>query len=656
MIDRGGALLWRGVWRVSALIAALALCLGVALAHRHPVAPAAVLLAFLLWCAVVAWRPGAWLFALPATLPVLNFAPWTGWIIVDEFDLLWLGVVCSGYVRMAFASRVPRDLTGKSWGPSLVFMAAATAFGLFSGVACVRGMLPANEVVFNVFQGYADPLNAWRVFKSVLIAAMLWPLLRREIRADTAATVRSIAWGIVSGLAVVTLVVLSERLAYTGLWDFSARYRTTALFWEMHVGGAAIDAYLAMATPFVVWALWTTRTPLRWALLAVLALLTGYACLTTFSRGVYGAVIGSLLLLIVLLRWRRLPYLRIRWRTVAGVALTLALALEVAAVLGLGSYMRERLGASDRDLDSRLQHWKNGAGLLHTPTDWLLGIGTGRLPVAYASEVPRREFPGDVQFVEAASPSDTGFVRVLGPKTRSDIDGLLALTQRVSLKPVGPHQVTFDVRAAVPTDVLFSLCEMHLLYPRHCQSAWMRVPATGSQWHHGAALLRGASLDPGHAWAPRQGVFSVSIFDAGQQVDIRSLSLVGFDRKELLANRDFAQGMARWFPSAQGYYVPWHIDSLWLEVLIERGVVSMLAFAVCMAGAVGCLVGAVLRLDTAIHPIAPFLAASLCGGLCVGLVSSVMDVPRVALLLMLLAIFSVEISNAPRDRGATRAF
>ena len=118
----------------------------------------------------------------------------------------------------------------------------------------------------------------------------------------------------------------------------------------------------------------------------------------------------------------------------------------------------------------------------------------------------------------------------------------------------------------------------------------------------------------------------------------------------------FAQGLARWFPSARGYYVPWHIDSLWLEVLIERGVVAMGAFAVCMAVAVGCLVGAVLRRGTVVHPIAPFLAASLCGGLCVGLVSSVMDVPRVALLLLLLAIFSVEISNAPRDRGASRAF
>ncbi len=633
-----------------------ALAMGLALALHHPLAPVTVSAAFLLWSGLVAWRPGVWLFVLPAALPFLNFAPWTGWITVEEFDLLCLGVACGGYARMGLSDAAQCDETGESFARRRAFMVAAIVFAIASTAACVRGMSLANGAVFSLFQGYADPLNAWRVFKSVVFAALLWPLLRREVQVDPSASVRHLAWGMVVGLGVVSFAVLWERLAYTGLWDFSTRYRTTALFWEMHVGGAAIDAYLALATPFVAWALWTTRTPLRWAALAALALLTGYACLTTFSRGVYGAVLGSLVLLIVLLRWRRLPYLRIRWRTLAGVALTLALALEVAAVLGLGSYMRERLGSSDRDLDSRRQHWHNGVGLMHGPVDWLLGIGAGRLPAAYAREVPRREFPGEVQFVDAAGPKDPAFVRVLGPRTRSDIDGLLALTQRVALNPVGPHLVAFDVRATVQTDVYLSLCELHLLYPRHCQSAWLSVQPTGTQWRRSLAILRGPSLDPGSAWAPRQGVFSVSIFDPGQQIDIRNLSLAGTDRLQLLANRDFAQGMARWFPAAQGYYVPWHIDSLWLEVLIERGAVAMLSFAICMALAVWCLIGAMLRRGTVIHPIAPFLAVALCGGLCVGLVSSVMDVPRVALLLMLLAMFAVEISNAPRDRGASRAF
>ena len=183
-------------------------------------------------------------------------------------------------------------------------------------------------------------------------------------------------------------------------WTSRSPYRTTALFWEMHVGGAAIDAYLAMATPFVAWALWTARTPLRWSAAAALALLTAYACLTTFSRGVYIAVVGPLLLLGLLLArqevdahlgrsvlgvlwigllvlsaaaglavaidaWgvagavlvllglalallalkRRLSHAR--WRPMAALALAFLLALEVVVVLGWGSFMRERIAESE---------------------------------------------------------------------------------------------------------------------------------------------------------------------------------------------------------------------------------------------------------------------------------------------------------------------
>src|SRR5450631_4151983 len=100
---------------------------------------------------------------------------------------------------------------------------------------------------------------------------------------------------------LVALAAGWERIAYAAPWEFSSSYRTVAMFWEMHVGGAAIDAYLVLATPFVAWALWTTRTWWHWSAAAALAMLTGYACLTTFSRGVYGGVMGSLALLALLL-------------------------------------------------------------------------------------------------------------------------------------------------------------------------------------------------------------------------------------------------------------------------------------------------------------------------------------------------------------------
>jgi hypothetical protein len=52
------------------------------------------------------------------------------------------------------------------------------------------------------------------------------------------------------------------------------------------------------------------------------------------------------------------------------------------------------------------------------------------------------------------------------------------------------------------------------------------------------------------------------------------------------------------------------------------------------------------------QPIAPFLAASLCGGLIIGLASSVMDMPRVALLFWLLPMLALSLGGADQATSA----
>jgi hypothetical protein len=102
------------------------------------------------------------------------------------------------------------------------------------------------------FQGYEDPLNSLRIGKSLLLALLLLPSLRSLLQAAPALAVRGYRRGMAMGLGLVSLAVLGERAAYPGLLDFSTPYRSTALFWEMHVGGAGLDAFLALTVPFVV--------------------------------------------------------------------------------------------------------------------------------------------------------------------------------------------------------------------------------------------------------------------------------------------------------------------------------------------------------------------------------------------------------------------
>ncbi|MES3012692.1 MAG: hypothetical protein V4750_03050, partial [Pseudomonadota bacterium] len=671
---------------------------GLFLAWNHPVWPVAASSAFAVWVIVAARYAALWLFLLPAALPLANFSPWSGWIAFEEFDLMVLGAVAGGFARLAGKSFAPRPHSLNPTQPDLRWRVGSVlvlTLGVLGLLGFFRGVADAGGWAFGWFDGYAQPLNGVRAGKNLLYAVALWPLLRYELRRSAPRSIELLSLGMQVGLALVGCAVLWERAAYPGLLDFSSRYRATALFWEMHVGGGTIDAYLALATPFAAWALWRARTRRAWAAAALLALLTVHACLTTFSRGAYVGV-GLPLLALGAGWWlrrlaldRRLAWLalckglalatfatlllsalfatqgyagvglalaawialllglRLRrgvlgWRKAAALGLMAALITEGVAVVGGGSFLRSRLLDSDRDFGSRLAHWERGVALLTSPAEWLLGLGVGRLPANYARFAPRGEFSGDIQLTTS---DGRGAVMVSGPPTRKELAGLYALTQRVPLLPGGTYRVGLVLQADVATDLFVSVCEQHLLYARHCQQALVRVlPREGA--HQSLAVdLRGPVLSAGDWYAPRLGVFALSVARPGASVLLSSVALSAPDGSELLGNRNFARGLAQWFPAAEHYFLPWHIDSLWLELLIERGLLGALVFA----GLFGWALQRLCTTPASSVRVAPFLAASLGGGLIVGLVSSVMDTPRVAFLFCLLALFALALTQQAAD-------
>jgi len=622
-------------------------CLGAGLflAAHHPLSALFSLVLFCTVCCLVAWQPRLWLWLVPACLPWLNFSPWTGWIVFEEFDLLLLAALAGGYARLAWEGR--QDAYRSTATTTKLLFGLLTASGLW---ALQRGLLDAGDFQFDWFANYSDALNSWRVFKSLGFALLFIPLLQRETSRKTTRTATDVTAGIIAGLACVVLATVWERMVFPGLLDFSAPYRAVALFWEMHVGGAAIDAYLALTVPFVVWALSATRRPLRWVGLALLAVGVGYTCLTTFSRGVYLAVLGPLLLLPFLLwlqkharhgtnAWKSLRQQAAlpSWWTKASVGLCVVLVLEVVVVLESGSFMSKRLASTEQDLSSRVEHWKNGVGLLKSRSDWLLGKGLGRLPANYAAQVPGEEFPGEMRWhldppLSAQAP---GFVTLLGPKTVPALGGGLELTQRVNLPDMHGYRVRLDLRVAQETRIELYLCERHLLYDRACQGALLHVKPTMAEgqpsWQKLTVDLQGDALGPDPLWVPRLKMFSMSVIDAGGAADINNVALSGHLPVNLLRNGDFSAGLAHWLPAAQSYFVPWHLDNLVLELLVERGALGLLASLLLVMMALWRLTLGRARLQ----PTAPYLAASIIGVLLVGLVSSVMDVPRVAFLFFL---------------------
>lgn len=599
-------------------------------------------------CVALAWLPGVWLFLVPACLPWLNFAPWTGWLVFEEFDLLLLAVLAAGYGHWAL--HPAKDKPALPWRRWAVVLPCL--LGTAGLLALLRGGWDAGGFTWGWFQGYADPLNSLRVAKSLLWALLCLPLLRDAVRRRPEAASRYLATGMLTGLVLVTLAVLWERVAFPGVFNFTSKYRTTALFWEMHVGGAAIDAYLALSTPFAVWALRSARRPWQWALGAVLAVAVTYAGLTTFARGVYLSMAVPVLFLgawfwlqwagLDLRTWLDALWQRRRagWRAPAAGLLAVALLAEIVGVVQGGSFMAQRLAHTERDFGSRLEHWQRGLDLRDTLVDQLLGIGLGRLPSHYAHHYPEGEWPGHVGW-QGGQGGQSPYVRLYGPDTDPDLDAFFSLTQRVQLDSAGQYQARLRLRVDAPGEVFLQLCERHLLYPGRCQEAFLQLEPTGTPWQNVSVPLRGPQFKRMPWYAPRLGMLSVSVFGAGAHADFQSIGLAGRNGKELLANGDFAQGLARWFPAERFYFLPWHIDNLYLELLIERGALGLLLWLLLIGTALWHLLLGRARQQ----PLAPYLAASLVGVSLVGMVSSVMDVPRVAFLPYLFAFYALSLAR-----------
>jgi hypothetical protein len=649
----------------SALVAASALVAGVVIAANHPQSPPLALLGFAAW-ALAAWRwPQAWLWAVPALLPAAGLAPWTGWQMVDEFDLLLLATLAAGHARLAHDGAA-------AWPRTALALLAVAVLGF------VRGWLDAGGAALGWFDSYPDAGNSLRVARGVAYAALCAPLLAQAVDRDAAGCLRRWRSGLLAGLAIVTSVACYERAAYPGLFDFVQIYRTTALFWEMHVGGAAIDAYLALAIPCVAWALHEARSRRAWTLWALFALAVAYAALTTFSRGLYGAALVSLLACAALmwrhdsLRWASrllaavaggLVYTALLavahaqwgygafvlallmsiglalwlrrpgwgWRRVAALGLTAVLLAEAVAVVGPDSFMRERFAARDPDLTSRWRHWQAALDLLDEPAKVLLGVGLGRAPAQYAASSRTHEWPGRARWQAARSADEPARLELAGPTSRGVLGGHFAITQRVALQAGGPWRLQLSARAAQPAQLRVELCERHLLYDGACQIVWLRWPATGSRWHSVGVPLGGPALADA---AGRGGVLALSVATPARSVELSRVELRAPDGRQVLHNPDFSRQLAHWLPAAQEYFLPWHVDNLYLDWLVETGLLGLLLFALLVGGAVRGLSKAQAAGAAEVRRAVPFFTASLFAVLLVGGVSSIIDVPRVAFLLL----------------------
>jgi hypothetical protein len=615
----------------SLFISLSSLSAGLFLASAHPVAPLLVAVIFLGIFLLLLWQPRLGLLSLPVLLPILNFSPWTGWLIVDEFDLLVLAVVSAGYLRMSV------DGSRRQFGGVYFLLLAMLVLLVTQGA----NALAVQDL--NLFSGYTTPLNSLRVGKSLLWVVLLFPLIMEAGKGTAENQATSEFFGAcLLGSCWVVLAVIWERAFYPGLLDFATPYRTVALFWEMHLGGAALDAYLVLIAPLLVWA-WRAMVSLSGRLaIGAFVQFFSYVCLTTFSRGLFGAIAGSLLLLAALLLRHRMKSGQARPSfSLTGFFVVFLVVLEIMLVLGADSFMNKRLAASERDFGGRWQHWGQGIGLLKTPEEWLFGIGIGKLPAHLTQGEAGYVLPGAFHWDEGAGQRSmviTGPEGSIGENWTQNLGGLYALSQRVDLIPGQHYRFAVDVRSERNAAMLVQVCALHLLYPASCQSRQIRLNSGG--WQHWESRLSGYSFQA-NAWQRAgHGVLLLSVLTPGAKIEVDNLHLSA-GGSDLLNNGQFLEGAAGWFPSARSYFLPWHIDNLYLEILIETGLIGLFFFLAVVLLIVWRLFQAYLQGNA----LAPYFMSSIAGLMALGLVVSVLDMPRVATLFGLFLLWAWQCSE-----------
>lgn len=604
--------------------AALVLCVWLVVAVlvlRFPVQPGALGMALLAAGALVAWRPLLLWWLVPAALPLLDLAPWSGRLFLDEFDLLLAVLVSAAWLRCPPATRrLPAD----RW------LGAALALLVLSLLlSTLRALLPWTAPEGDAFNNLLSPFSALRLLRGAAWALLLWALARRH-RAAGLDVLSAFGHGTVVGLLGTVLFIIGERSAFTELFDVSHAYRVAGPFSVMNLGGAYVEGYLVSALPFLLMRL---LPPLpRWRLVGNGLLLVGtvYAVMVTFSRSGYAAfLIGLGVVLLWLLAWGAGRREGLALRRGPGRAAALVLAAVVCAVawpVWMGAYAQSRFAAVDRDLVTRETHWVESLALIDKgPVALLLGMGLGRYPALNLLQ----SAPADRSASYRLTQEDGQPVLRLGNGQP------IYLEQIVATQPGQTYQLQVRLRSrSAQSSLSVQLCEKWLISSDRCAHAVFSPKSGLGEWQTlTLPLASGRVGEPGPR-VDRQVKLGFSL-RGPTTLDVAMLSLRSADGLELLQNGGFAQGLDRWFFTSD-HHLAWHAKSLPLAVLFDQGLLGVLA----LGGLLLLALGRAGRTAWTGHASAVPLLAALAGLCAVGAVDSLIDVPRFLMLWLLLCCFA----------------
>lgn len=595
---------------------------------RLPIAAGFALYAAALW----RW-PWLWLVVLPVLLALFDLAPLSGRFFFDEFDaavLLTAGVLALRRTDPVSPASLPRDV---QWVLALLTLSYL--------VSTLLRLLPLAPVTADSFANYASPYNSLRVAKGFLWALLLLnPMRQAAARGDDVK--RLIATGFLVALAGVALISVYERWLFAGVFAWSTDYRTTANFSSMHTGDGPIDAWLAMAIPFLGLLFFSRRAIILLPVSIALGLLSAYALFVTSSRGPAVAVVvayavGLFALLVTRANRRRAA---IAFASSVGFAAVIAfVALPMFAQSALG----QRFAHAREDAAVRLHYWRYDLSLRDdTLLAKIFGMGVGSFPAIHQERSFREPRATRYRYVSDAS----------GHYVRFWTDLNLYMAQVADARQNSDYQFTARVRTS-ERHAQFTVmwCELWMLTPNNCTTDVFALLPQADRWQTLSRPIQTKSVGSGRYFAglffkrPTKLTFFISGAPTGG-VDVGEVSLKDAAGRELLRNGDFARGADEWFWSEDGHW-QWHTADLAVNILFDQGWFGLLA----VGALIWVTVARLLRQILAGDELSAVFLASIVGFVVTGVTVSTFDQPRLSFAFYLIS-FSALCTAASREERA----
>jgi hypothetical protein len=566
-----------------------------------------------------------WIAAVPIALAAGDLYPWTGRLLVTESDWILLAVLAALFWRSDVHSPLfsKRKICWILWLPLAVSAALSFQRGWHS--------LPASLLV-DEFSIYTNHWNALRVAKGFawgfILAQLLFAALEQRVARFTNYT-----RGMQASALVVAAIVVLERAMSVSLLDREQLYRASGPFVSMHTGGQHIDAFWAMALPFVFLPL-SRKTWLDLPARGCLLVLSFYAIVATMSRGIM-VLAGIVTVILNLLALGSSSKGRPRWHAYVIAGATMLLVTAACTAILENQAITQRFTESRRDFASRWQQWQSLCNTAqHGWTAKLIGNGLGTVP-----SIASLAYHEPLRTSELVALSDGRVALRIRPG--KDV----YIQQIVDVGAPSPWKIEAHVRTEGRIDLHAYVCRKLLCHSFTCVEGGFSGTGQSAAWQPFAwAIDTKPLLPPESQWKHCPVTLAFSASNDGTFVDITDIELRDADGRSLLENANLEDGSAHWFFTSDDHSA-WRAENMWVYLYLELGWFGVASFAWLL---IGTLVPLAREVITKRDFTLCVLGVAIVGFVAMGLFGSMLETPWIAELFLSL----LGVSQAKSYRAA----